>query len=258
MSLATFSVFYYGFNITNENRFLSFREAATELIADIEVGDWTATELEVKIKAAMDLAGTQIYTVSFNRQSRTFTISAPLAFELLIATGTSGATVFPTLGFSGPDLTAQTTYTSNNRAGDAYEPQFILQDYSPSSHTQRLVSPAINKSATGRVEVVRFGVERLIKMNFKYVTDKIQDGRIIKNNQTGVEDAIRFFAFAIQKIPFEFMADENNKNSFETVLLESFPSSSDGTGFELRELYDQGLPGFYETGVFTLRKIEVL
>jgi hypothetical protein len=258
MSLSTFSLFYYGFEITNDNRFLSFQEVApTEIVAEIETGDWTATELAVKIKQALDLAGTQIYFVEFDRNLRRYTISAAGNFTLLVGNSTSGGSVFSTIGFTGADRTGANSYTGNEQAGDAYEPQFILQDYVPSSNLKRLVSPAINKAASGRVEVVRFGVERLAKMNIKFATNLPQDGTVIKNNPTGVEDLERFLTFAINKIPFEFMPDIDNKNNFETVLLESFFANESGTGFELIELYDKNLPGYFETGVFTLRRLEI-
>lgn len=257
MSLTTFSIFYYNFSVTNDTKYISFAEGGPELIAEIEVGDWTATELASKIKIALDTAGANVYTVVFDRVNRTYEISSTVNFDLLVSSGTSGASAFPLIGFTGSDRTGAGAYESNLGSGDTYEPQFILQDHIPSTNYQKLVNPAVNKTATGRVEVVRFGTEKFIQMNFKFITDVLQDGKVIKNNPTGVADLQRFMQFAMTKRVFEYMPNINDRSLYEAVILESAPGASDGTGYQLKELYDKGLPGFFETGVFTLRVVEI-
>jgi hypothetical protein len=256
MSLATFSTFYYGFTVTDENKYISFAEGGPELIGEIEVGDWTASELQIKIKTALDIAGANVYTVSFDRATRLFTISTTVNFSLLVASGTSGASIFGLIGFTGADRLMAGTYTGNAAAGDIYNPQFIIQDHISSDNFQKLVNPSINKTASGRVEVIRFGTEKFIQCNFKFITNEAQDGKVIKNNPTGVEDLQRFMQFLIQKKPVEFMKDSAVRSNFQKVLLESFPNASDGTGYQLRELYDRGLPNYFETGIFTFRVLE--
>lgn len=256
MSISTFSIIYYDFTVSGENKFLSFDEGAGELIAEVETGDWTATELAVKIKVALDATGTQAYTVTFNRAQRSFTISADSSFDLLVSSGTSGASIFGLIAFTGADRTGLLTYESNGEAGDYYEPQFILQDYVPEANGRKLVSPSINKTANGRVEVIRFGVERFIQMNIKFITDIVSDGKVIKSNVSGVDDANRFMRFAIEKKPFEFMENIADRSTFLKVILDKTPASQDGTEYSLREYYDRGLPGVYESGILTLRVLE--
>lgn len=255
MSLDTFSIFYYDFDIDETAKFLSIDEGSGELIAEIQRGSYTPTELAVQIKIALDLVGANTYTVTFDRNTRGFTISSTVNFSLLVSSGTSGASAFGVIGFVGADRASASTYTGAS-AGDFYEPQFILQDYIEPDDFQKLVDPTINKTATGRVEVVRFGIERFYQMNMKYLTNKPSDGKVIKNNPTGIADLRRFMQFAFLKKPMEFMPNINARSTFDEVILESTDSDSQGTSFKLKELYDKGLPGVFETGVLIFRVVE--
>lgn len=258
MSLNAFSCFYYGFEVTADNCYLDFAEGGSELTAEVPVGSYTATEFAVAIKTALDDAGANTYQVAFNRTTRKITISASSTFTLKLATGTHiGSNPWALAGFTqGADLTGAITYTGATAAGSMYEPQFKLQEYVSSSDLQQAVDATINKTASGRVEVVRFGTEKFIEMNIKFVTDIVQDGNLIKSNPSGVDDARAFLRFAITKAPFEFMESSSQTSVFETVILESTAESNNGTGYRLREMYDKGLPGYYETGKLKLRVLE--
>ena len=255
MSLSTFSIFYYNFEITSSNKYISFDEGSGEIVAEIQTGSYTASELGTAIKTALEDVGGLTYTVTFNRTSRSFTIQAGSNFSLLVSSGTSGLSAFGILGFTGADRTGASTYTGGN-AGSAYEPQFIIQDHVGKEDYQRLVDPSVLKTANGRVEVVRFGISKFIQMNFKYLTDKPSDGNVIKNNPNGLADIRSFMQFAFLKKPMEFMADISDRNTFDKVILEATPEDAQGTGFRLKELYDKGLPGVFETGVLLFRVVE--
>lgn len=256
MSLDTFSIFYYGFDISDDERFISFNEGSGEIIAELDVGSYTATQLAVHVQDAMNAIGSNTYFVTFNRATRTYEIeSNGPNFDLLVATGTSGQSAFPILGFTGSDRTGTNTYTGSE-AGDFYEPQFVLQDHIAKENYQKLADAAINKTANGRIEVVKFGLEKFMQANIKYVTNRPSDGVVIKNNATGVEDLQRFMQFATQKKPFEYMADIDNRAVFDTLILESTTFDRNGTGYQLKELYDKGLPLIFETGVLTFRVVE--
>ena len=57
MSVDTFSIFYFGTEITEDNQNLNFNEGGPELTAVLEIGSHTHTELETIIKTALDTAG---------------------------------------------------------------------------------------------------------------------------------------------------------------------------------------------------------
>jgi hypothetical protein len=250
-----FSAFYYNFDIGNGNKNISFSEGAGELIATIQVGSFTASELAQRIKIALDLAGTNVYTVAFDRQNRSFAISSGSPFSLLVSTGTAGASAYGFLGFTGPDRTGFSTY-SGGVSGDFYLPQFKLQDFISQDDYQKLVDPSINESADGRVEVVRFGISKFIQMNIKYATDKASDGKVIRNNPTGVDDLRRFMQFLFLKKPLEFMPSVLDLATFTKIRLESTDFDGKGTGFKLKELYDKNLAGYFETGILVFRTLE--
>src|SRR5690606_39212163 len=121
-------------------------------------------------EAALNAAGEAGYTVTFNRNSRSFTIEAESNFDLLINSGSTAASAFGVFGFTGSDLSGADEYTGSS-AGSAYFPQFILQDYISTEDFQNLVSPSVNKAADGRVEVIRFGTEKFMQANFKFITN---------------------------------------------------------------------------------------
>ena len=255
--IRTFSKFYYGFQVTQDERFISIDEGSGEILIEVSIGDYDSSELATAIQTALNANGTNTYVVSFDRSTRRYTISCDATFDLLIASSSAlGQSIYGVIGFTGADLTGLTTYTGDSDAGSEYQPQFQLQDYVPSDIFKRSASSTVNKTAKGTVEVVRFGIEKFIELNIKYITDIPMDGKVVKNNPNGLSDAIAFFDNITEKVKFEFMPDENDVNTFQTVLLESYPGFNDGTGYKLRELFAQNLPDYYETGLMRLRVIE--
>jgi hypothetical protein len=155
------------------------------------------------------------------------------------------------------DLTATTTYTGATVAGDAYSPQFKLQDYVSKDDLQEAVDATVNETASGKVEVVKFGTRQFYEFNIKYATDISQTTGVITNNATGVADLRRFLQFLVTKAPCEFMPDSATTSTFDNVILESTEQSSKGVGYKLKELYDQNLPGYYQTGKLRFRVVEI-
>lgn len=258
MALSTFSTFYYGHTITSDNQYINFDEGSGDVAATIAIGSYTPTDFATAIQTAMNAAGTFTYTVTFNRSARTITIATSDGnFSLLAASGNNvdfGA--WTLMGFASTDLSGAATYTGDTTSGSVYNPPFKLQDYISSSDWRQASSATVNKSASGRVEVIKFGDEQFIQANIKYVTNITQpDSNIIKNDASNVANLRTFMQYIINKRPFEFMPDIDTVATFEEVLLESSPGYKDGTGYKLKELYDQGLPGYYETGPLVLRVV---
>jgi hypothetical protein len=257
MSLTTRSIFYYGFDSASDNNLLNFNEGSGELTATIDISSYSLTEYLEKVKNALDTAGTQVYSVSIDRDTRLVTISATSNFDLLVSSGSNvGNDPFSLLGFTGADRTGTNSYTGDTAIGTVYEPQFILQDHIASGNSQQSIDATVNRSANGIVEVIRFGVEKFVQFNIKFITDLAQDGScILTNNSSAVSEAQAFMQHITQKKPIEFMPDKSNRATFEELLLESTSNSPTGTGYELREQYNNGLPGYFDTGIMKFRVI---
>lgn len=254
MAIDSWSKFYYVDSVTRSNQNLNFDEGSGELQAIIDVASYTLDELPLAIKTAMDAVGTQEYTVTLDRATRVFTISASGSFDLLIDTGTqAGTSIFSVIGFTGADLTGLTTYSGNAQSGTSYGVQFKLQDYVAPDFSQQRIQPAVNESASGKIEVVSFGIRKFIEMNLMFITNSVMDGKVIRNNASGVEDALSFLEFATTKAPLEFIEDDLDSDTFYKVILESAPGSSDGTGFILKEETGNNLRDIYKTGLLKWR-----
>lgn len=259
MSLNTFSTFFYGQTIDGENYLLDLDEGVGEISATLKIGSYSLTDLMVEIKRALDSVGTQTYSVTLDRPSRKITIFATNPFKILTGTGSHrGTTGWTLLGFNGADKISSSTYTADSNCGLSYNPQFILQDHIDSEDFQQAVDAVVNKSASGKLEVVRFGVEKFVQMKIQFATNIIQGGvgNPIHSNPTGVQDLRTFMKYLVTKAPVEFMADTNDLNTFQTLILDTLPESQTGTGYKLKELYDRKLPGYYETSVLKMRVIE--
>jgi hypothetical protein len=259
MSLSTLSSFYYGHTVDTTNYAIDFKEGAgPELQASVDPGSYTLTDFAGALASALNKAGLLDYTVTIDRVTRKLTVAASGTFSLLVATGTRVSNgVWLLAGFSGADRTGAATYDGNLASASQFRPQFILQDHVPKERNIKAIDPVVNKSAAGVTEVVRFGTERMVSGNIKFITNRAMPvGAVIENSATGVEDAIAFMEYVVQKKPFEYIPDRDTPATFDKVILESTPKSQQGTDYEMKELYDQGLPGFFETGKLTMRVLE--
>lgn len=255
MSLTTFSIFYFDYETNEDVKYLDFKEGTDpESTISISANQWSPEELADEIQDQMNSVGTYTYTVTFNRSTRTFTITGSSIFTLYVSGGSHSSTnIMSLIGFSGANRTGLTTYTGNLVTGSVYEPQFILQDHISSEDKKRSVDATIRKTANGELEVVKFGTESFVQVNIKYANSIHGDGKIIKYNPTGVDDLRAFMQYLITKGPVEFMADISDRNTFQILRLESTTDNKDGLGYELKELYDKGLPNYFESGKLLFR-----
>lgn len=215
------------------------------------------TDLMTEVQRALNDSGANTYTVTFNRSTRLVTISADDTFELLVSSGSNtGVSPFSLLGFTGADRTGASSYVGDTATGSQYEPQFIPQGYVSFDDNLDGIQSSINESAAGIVEVVTFGDRRFMDMEIIYITSEAkQKGNPIQNNPTGLQDARSFMEFLIKKSEVEFMIDRSDVNTFDKVLLESTPTSRQGTAYQLKELVDRGLNDHYTTGSLRFRKV---
>lgn len=240
--------------VTKSNFYLNFNEGAGELTAELNVSSYTMSTIGVEISRAMNEVGTQEYTVTFDRDTRKLTISAASNFDLLIFSGSNiGLGVFTLIGFTGADQTGTNSY-EGDAIGSTYTTQFLPQDFKSFDHNKKGISPSINESASGEVEIITFGDNKFMEFNIKYITDKARTkGSAIENNPTGIQDTIDFLEFATGKSKMEFMQDRDNPASFDLVLLERTAKDKMGVGYELKE--DKKLIGYFETGKLQFRKL---
>lgn len=257
MSISTHSVFYKTIIVDETNNFVNIDEGGGELTGTISSGSYSLTDILTAVKTTLDTIGTNTYTVTVDRTNRRVTIAADGAFDILLSTGSQvGISIWNDLGFTqSADLTGLLTYQGASGASSEYIPQFVLQDYVPADNWKQKISPTVNESASGQIEVVSFGERSFYEMSFKFITNKPMDGKVIKNNPSGVDDLRAFMDNAIQKGPMEFMPDVDNRGIFTKVLLESTPSDKSGTGYKLKELFSQNLPDFFELNGIKFRVI---
>ena len=256
MTPTNFSIFYYGWTVDATNNLIDFDEGGSELTAEINIGSYDSAGFIAAVKTAMDIAGALVYTVGFDRNNRKITISSTSNFTLRVTTGSHiGTSAYPLIGYIS-NKTGGSSYLADIASGSYYEPQFKLQSFIGSTDWRNSISQVVNKSASGKVEVVRFGIEKFTQLDIKYANNRLQDGSVIKTNTSGVTDLETFMQYLITKAPVELMPDMSDLATYETMILESTPDSQDGTGYKLREMYDRGLLGYFETGPLKFRIIE--
>lgn len=256
--ITTESAFYYGFEITANNKFICFDEGGGELIAEMRVGKYTLTSGVNEAIRAMNDAGSLVYSGSLNRSTRLLTISSTANFSLLTTSGTNTLSAFPVLGFSGADKSGASTYTGSSAIGTSYRPQFRLQSYVDFNDNQQAVDSTVNISANGQVELIRFGVVKLMECNIDFITDIDQGhGGYIRTELTGVSKARTLMEYLVNKGPLEFVPDIENPNTYTNCVLESTPESKDGVNFKLKEKFSSGLIGYYSTGLLTFREVTI-
>lgn len=254
----TRSVFYYGHVIDETNFSLDFNEGGGEITANLNLGSYTLTEYATEVQRALNDAGALDYTVTVNRDTRILTIAASANFDLLVSTGsTLGVSTFGLAGFTGVDRTGAATYDGDTASGSEYKPQFKLQSYVPSENFVIPNRASVNTSASGRnVETVTFGDVNFTEFNITFVTDRPQGlDSPMENNPNAVSELRDFLTAVTKKNTIEFMPDRDNRGTFENLLLERTQSDRNGVGFQLFEMLNKSMPGFYESKRLRFRKI---
>ena len=258
MAISKHSKIYYGLKIDTNSRYLDFKEGSLVFKAVIQVGSYTGSKLAIEIKKQMDAVGAYTYAVIYNRSDRKFVISASSPFTLLCGTGiNSSISVFQVIGFSSVDKSGLSSYTSDVSSGHEYKTQFYIQSHQPTSQNRKAIDGVINESASGFIEVVKFGNKRFLSGEFNFITNIVQGaGSLIRSNGTGLQDFVQLMEWLTNKYLVEIMIDETKTEEYETFILESTQTDSKGLDYELTELYDKGLPEYFKSGVLKFRLME--
>lgn len=256
-ALENHSKFYYGWQITNSNKYIDFNDGAGVKTATLKVGYYSSNDLMIEIKKKMDALSTLDFTISFNRTTRKFTISSTSNFSLLFSTGPNAAqSTAELLGYQATDKTGVSSYLAESVSGFEYSTQFYIQSYKDTSTNRKAIDGTVNKSASGAIEVIKFGNERFMEGEFLFITNIIQESiSIIRTNSNGREDYIQFIEWCTEKAPVEFIKNENDPSAYQTLVLESTPTDSKGLDYDLIEMYDRGLAQYYRSGVLKFRLI---
>lgn len=259
MALMTRTKFYYGVDISEDNNFFEFDDGAGETSFEIPVGFYSPTQIAEKVALLMSQNGAQTYVGTFDRITRLITITSVVNFSILIATGSHSTTgAYQSLGFTGGvDLTGANTYEGIDFLGKEFVPQFPLLDYTPVENNVKSVQATLSETASGHIEVVRYGKKRFMECSIDYITNMVIDSSntsIWQDNRTGYEDALDFMNVITEKSQIEFMPDINDVENYFDLVLESTEDDSNGTGFKLKEMNDVA-SGVYRTGKLTFREI---
>ena len=81
-ALENHSKFYYGWQITNSNKYIDFNDGSGVKTATLKVGYYSSSELMIEIKKKMDALSSLDFSITFNRTTRKFTNSSGSIFSL--------------------------------------------------------------------------------------------------------------------------------------------------------------------------------
>jgi hypothetical protein len=256
-ALKNHSSFFYGWKIDLQTRYIDFNDGAPKT-AILKTGTYTSSSLALEIKKQMDSLSSLDFTVTFDRTTRKFTISSTAPFSLLFSTGPyAGQSAASVIGYTATDKTASSSYLAENVSGYEYKTQLYLQSYKPTSLNRKAIDGVVNKSASGKTEVVKFGNERFMSCEMTFITNIIQEpGSIVRTNMTGREDFVQFIEWCTEKAPLEFMENESDVSTFQEFILESTEADSKGLDYDLIETYDKNLPYYYRSGKLKFKLLD--
>ncbi len=108
---------YVRIDETNNHLDFSVDNGLTQLTATLQSGRYTPEELAAEVERAMEKAdSTETYTVSYDSDSRSFTITSSGSLQLLWNSGNNAATsIAPDMGYENKDDTGSTSYVSDSR-----------------------------------------------------------------------------------------------------------------------------------------------
>jgi hypothetical protein len=254
----TYSLFFYGKTITSENRSFVFSEGSgSDISVSIASGNYSITALTNAMSRALNNSSPNalIYSVAFNRTTFKTVISANGAFSIKNATLQSP--LLTEIGFDDSDFLGVTSATSQGASVTAFEPQFLLQDYVSPERNAAMVSASELVSASGKTQIVRFGIKREVKFDIRWANDYQQGSDSwIKYNPNGIKNLNDFLLHCVEKNIVEFMPDIDTRSTYYRMILVSTEASGDGTAYSLKERFDLNASNYYDSGALTFRLVE--
>lgn len=251
------ALFLYGFDVTAFNRYIPFKRTllGTELLATLNIGNYSCTEFMAEAKRAMEVADPlNTYTITLNRtvlsntQNRMSILTSGSYLDVLFGSSTSAAnSTRDLMGFAHSDQTGATSYTGYQNAGTILLPEFATWDYlGPDDYVTNDGVKSV--SAAGIKETLVFAQMRFIQGQWKYITDF--------SGRTQLTEWRAFMKYATRQLKFEFTPSINeDPDQFYQVTLESTPADGNGLAYKLVQQRGEGLYRFYDTGVLKFRVI---
>lgn len=261
MMLKTYSMFYYGIEVTEFNRFLDFQDADGNWTGKLELGGYTLTQLAREVRRAMNASGTsKRYLVTVDRVTRKIKIkSQDLSnFSLRFGTGPNASLSCASLiGFPASNTASLNEHQSSFSIGKVYRPQFYLQNYLAPTMNKTPINASVNTSASGKfVEVIGYNENRVFRFDLRFITNEPQaSDSLIRNNPDAIKEALDFLDYVTNANPIEFMPDEMEPLTFYQGILISTATSSEGVGYELEPDFDGNIDGFYKISKLTFREL---
>lgn len=252
-------MFYFGHTITQDNQNIPFIEDgdAQNRVAVLNVGAYSLSDFVLEINRALNATGSQEYLVGLDRDTRIISISATdKTFDLQVADPEyTEISTYSLMGYT-TDKTGLMSYIGDEASGESFQPQFILQKYIDFQDDQSSNQVTVNESASGVVEVVKYGNINIMSCNITLQTNIPQsENAPILNDLNGEDNLRSFMQYIVTKAPIEFIRDSEDANSFDECFLESTAKDKSGTGFVLKELYARKLIGYWESGTIKFRKL---
>lgn len=250
MALRNASLFLYGFQITELNRYVSFGTSAGETpgldtarIATLNIGFYSLASLGLELARAMSAADpTHVYSFATDRtlaggtQNRC-TIATNFSYlSIYFATG-NPANPASLLGFGATDLTGSTSYTSSSSAGTALIPNQIGYTFLSPTAIQKNFG-VLNVAASGLKESIVFSLQSFWQVQFKYIPEALLD-----------DTWLPLIQWLIQQREIDFTPDITDGNTFYTGTLED---PNQGLAFTLSEMLPQ-FPFQYQTPLMKFR-----
>lgn len=251
MALRARSSFLYGYQITATNRSLDFRvvSGGPILLAALQIGNYSLSDLLIEIKRAMTSAAPLfVFTITANRtisggtQNRVTITSTSTYLDLLFASGPRvGSSVAPIIGFASMDRVGGVSYTGTLSTGTILVTEREGYNYTPETLFKE-VNGATSISAIGDKETIVWGTMQFIEVMFMYEPES-----------KSIMEWQPFMTWAIRQLPFDFTPEITSPNLFSNVTLESTSESSKGLGYQMKEQIPD-FPFLYQTGKIKMRK----
>lgn len=245
MALKAPSLFHFGLQITETNRYLNFSAGAGEFTAVLTLGYYSLTQLVMELKRALEEADldntysvTVDRTVNLGMENRITIASSAGSFEILFNSGSnSGNDPSQLLGFDQVDYTGSTSYTTNRSSGKVLITNRSGNDWI-SPEASRRVQAAINEAASGLTEILVYSSVKLFQVHFPWIPE----------NELSLW--VELLDWISNKRTVDFTPEITTPNIFYHSILESTAQDSNGLSFSFKEtpkgtgLYDVGLLKF--------------
>jgi len=252
--IKTYSKFYYGLAVDVLTNKMVVKEPLKEnvdVVISLPLGKYYFSEYLLVIQNALNDSLSNTYEVSIDRTTRKITITTTENFTMQVTS--TGSSAYPLMGFT-TNRSGASSYTGDTGSGFEYVPQFYLQDYESFDTNKKYLDGKVNTTASGKQEIISFGLVQDMKCNIKWINDFQHDvASPIITNLTGLENAISFMDYCISKGSVEFIPDKDDVDTYSVVLLLSTSDSRDGVAYSIKEF--NNIVDYYQTGTLTFRKL---